>query len=248
MNTLPHLLARYRARERGVTLVELLIAVAMAVFLLAGLFTIVFSTRRVYASQNLMAQLQDNERMAMTMISDVVQQAGYYPDPTQYTQTGSFPVSGAFATVGQSVVGTYSAAAPGDTITVRYMTASGDLMINCTGGTNSSGATQLYVNQFLIDASGYLACSLNGAANVELVSGLQNMSILYGVKTDFTFDNGAPDSYMNASQMSAINWMNVITAKITLTFVNPLASQPGQPATIVFQRVVAVMHETGVTT
>jgi hypothetical protein len=45
--------------------------------------------------------------------------------------------------------------------------------------------------------------------------------------------------------MTPANWLNVYSAKITLTFTNPLAGQPGQagaPA-IAFTRVVGVMSK-----
>ena len=243
-----------RRHQHGMTLIEILIAMGISLFLLGGLFTIVGNTRRVYGAQNQMAQLLDDERMAMTMISDVIQNSGYFPNPTIYTAAGLFPAVGAFTTVGQSIVGTHpSTAAPGDTITLRFATASGDGMINCTGGTNTSGAPALYTNKFSIDAAGNLACSLNGAAATPLVSGLTNLQILYGVKTDFSLNNGAVDSYLTASEMLvAANWANVICVKITLTFANPLynAVTPGLniPQTISFTRVVGVMRDTGVTT
>jgi hypothetical protein len=36
--------------------------------------------------------------------------------------------------------------------------------------------------------------------------------------------------------------------QVTLTFVNPMAAQPGQPATVTFIRNIAVMYKTGVAT
>jgi len=229
------------------TLVELLVAISIAVFMLAALLTIVQNTRRAYGTQAQMSQLQDNERLAMTLMGDVIQESGYYPNPTLYTAAGALPVTGVFATAGQAVFGTTA-----DTISVRFMTAAGDGMINCTGGTNTTAATVTYVNQFLIDANGNLNCVLtsNGvvAAAQPLVSGITNLSILYGVKTDFSVNNGAVDSYLTAAQMTVADWSHVISVRITLTFTNPLAGQAGQPATIPFQRVVAVMGQTGVIT
>jgi type IV pilus assembly protein PilW len=121
-------------------------------------------------------------------------------------------------------------------------------VINCIGGTNTSGATQLYVNAFSIDNQGRLVCVFNGAAAVPLVQGLQNLQVSYGVKTDFSVDNRSVDSYLRANEMTATNWSNVISVRITLNFTNPLAGQPGQPATIPFTRVIDLMGQTGVKT
>ncbi len=67
----------------GFTLIELMIALLIGVFLLGALLTIVQTNRAVFGDQNKMAQLQDAERMAMTMMSDVIQSAGYFPGSVQ---------------------------------------------------------------------------------------------------------------------------------------------------------------------
>jgi type IV pilus assembly protein PilW len=247
----PHRPSRLTARpprQQGLTLVELMIAMGIAVFLLAGLLTIVDNTRRTFTTQNVMAQLQDNERLAMTLLGDVIQSAGYFPDPTLYTANGSLPADATFASAGQAIVGTANAALPGDTITIRFLTVPNDNVMNCTGGTNPGGGPQLYTNAFSVDLQGNLRCAVNGAASVPLVSGVQNLRILYGVKTNFAVDNGAADSYLRANEMLPAYWSNVITVKLVLTFVNPLAGLPNQPPSILFERVVDVMSRSGVKT
>src|ERR1700761_89521 len=119
---------------RGFTLIELMIALTIGIFLLGALLTIVQTNRTVFGDQNKMAQLQDGERMAIAMMSDVIQSAGYFPTPyPPYNNTliGSLIPAGQFAG-GQALYGTYSATAPGDQISVRYMTASGDGILNCS--------------------------------------------------------------------------------------------------------------------
>src|ERR1700679_974619 len=105
--------------QRGFTLIEILIALLIGVFLLAALLTIVQANRRVYGDQSQLAQLQDSERMAMTLMTDVIQMAGYYPNPTQNT-VDSLTAAGAFA-LGQPMTGQFSSTAPGDQISVRYV-------------------------------------------------------------------------------------------------------------------------------
>ena len=79
--------SRYRTLhdERGFTLIEILIALLIGLFLLGALLTIVQANRTVFGNQNKLAQLQDGERMAMTVMADVIQSAGYFPDPTTNT-------------------------------------------------------------------------------------------------------------------------------------------------------------------
>jgi type IV pilus assembly protein PilW len=238
--------------QRGFTLLEIMIAMAIGLFLTGALLTIVQSNKAVFANQNQLEQMQDSQRMAMTLMADVIQQAGYFPDPTTNTLSGTLLVSASppFAN-SQAMTGLYSATAPGDTIYVRYMTAGGDNILNCSGLSNPvGGPNKVYVNQFNVVAgvpSGQLTCTMNGTV-YTLVNGVTNLSVLYGVKTNLAAAGNNVDTYLNASQMTAANWQSVISVLIKLTFANPLysaVSPQGQAQFITIQRVVDVMNQTG---
>jgi type IV pilus assembly protein PilW len=239
-----------RRAQQGFTLVELSIAVLIGLFLLGGLLTLVQDMRRTFGAQNGLAQLQDSERLAMTLIADVIQAAGFFPDPTQQTAATSFTGVAPFAQLGQAIAGTRNAAAPGDTISVQFLTANNDGVINCTGNTNKTGGPLVYVNTFSVDApTGALLCQINNNPAVPLITGVTNLQILYGVKRNFVLTNNNVDTFVNAAQMGVNDWSNVICVKVTLTFTNPLfKTQPQQPATIPFTRVVTVMNRAGVNT
>jgi type IV pilus assembly protein PilW len=240
--------------QRGFTLLEIMIAMAIGLFLAGALLTIVQTNKAVFANQNQLEQMQDSQRMAMTLMADVIQQAGYFPDPTTNTLSSTLIASTAFGTFAnsQAITGLYSAATPGDAIYVRYMTAPQDGILNCSGLSNPNavgGANILYVNQFAVVPGvpgGQLICTMNGIA-YTLVNGVTNLSVLYGVKTNLAAAGNNVDTYLNASQMSASNWQNVISVLIKLTFNNPLYTQAGlgQAQTITIQRVVDVMNQTG---
>jgi type IV pilus assembly protein PilW len=243
-----HSPCRTRARDqRGFTLVELLVTVAIALFLLNGLVIVVQNVRKTYLNQQLLAQLQDQQRFAMTVIADVVQAGGYYPNPVLDTELSALPAVGPYV-AGQAIYGTYNAGIPGDTIGVRYMTAINDGVIVCTGGTNTAfNPTHSYINVFAVVGT-QLVCQLDGAAPVALVNGVTNLRIYYGVKRNFAFNDYNVDTYLTANQMLAADWANVSSVRVQLTFTNPLAAQPGQAPTITFQRVVEVMSRGGVHT
>jgi type IV pilus assembly protein PilW len=235
-------------RQQGYTLIELMVALLISLFLLAGLITLEQGMRSTYGNQSQLAQLQDNERFALTILGEVVQEAGYFPSPTVYTETTALPAAGAFAAK-QPITGVYSAAAPNDTLSVRFLTASGDTNINCTGGTNTSGAVLLYTNVFSISAGANpaLQCAVNGAAAQTLVNGVTNLEVWYGVKTNGAVTTNDVDSYLRASVMTAANWQNVTSVKVRLTFTNPLFGQPGQAATVQITRIIAVMQRSALT-
>jgi type IV pilus assembly protein PilW len=241
--------------QRGFTLVELMITVTIALFLLGGLVTILQNVRGAYNSQQALAQLSDQQRFAMTVLTDVIQAGGYFPDPVVWQPTTALPLAGAYA-AGQAFTGTYGAGAP-DSIGVRYRTGNGDGVILCDGSSNIAlpPGSQLYTNVFTVvppapPVPGQLTCSLNGAAAVVLVNGVQNLLVYYGVKRDFTTNDYNVDTYLRADQMSANDWSNLSSVRLIVTFTNPLFGQPGQapglqPATITFERVVEVMGRAG---
>lgn len=244
-----HAAAR-RVLQHGFTLVELMVTVAIATFLLFGLVTIVQNIRTAYANQNLLSQLQDAQRLAMIMMTDVIQEAGYFPNPVLNT-AADLPASGAFV-AGQSVYGTHAngANSPGDTLQVRYMTATGDGILTCHGVSNTTGANQVYTNTFSVNAANQLVCD-DGTGALPLVSGVTNLQVVYGVKRNFAAAGNDVDTYLTASQMLAADWANLTSITITLTFVNPMAGNSttvvNQPATVNFTRVIAIMSRTGQT-
>jgi type IV pilus assembly protein PilW len=249
-----HSSAQALRRQQGFTIVELMIALLIGLFLLGGLMTLVQDNRRTFSSQNQLSQLQDSERLAMTIISDVIQAAGYFPDPTTNTATSSLTAGGGML-AGQALLGAANGAT-GDKITVRYATTNGDGILNCTGSSNVTGnvAPQLYTNIFSV-ANGQLVCNMNGQDNplVGATTGTPNaiiinkLTVLYGVSSTGVGSN--VDSYVSAAGVT--NWNKVISVQVTLIFQNPLYSLTvlgvgKQPPTLQFSRVVGVMNQTGI--
>lgn len=243
------------AHQRGFTLLEIMIAMTIGLFIAGALVTVVQSNKRVFLNQNQLEQMQDGQRMAMTLMADIIQSAGYFPDPTTNTLGSTLIAAGSFAN-SQAITGVYSAATPGDTISVRYMTAPQDGILNCSGLSNANpvgGANILYVNKFNIVVTGgvgQLTCTMTAGAvtnTYTLVNGVTNLSVMYGVKTSAGAAGNNVDTYLNAGQMTAAYWQSVISVRIMLTFTNPLyvAAGQGQAATITVQRVVDVMNQTG---
>jgi type IV pilus assembly protein PilW len=261
MRTAARSSANSTGRQTGFSLVELSVALVIATFLLAGLFTIEQSTRKTSDQQTELAQLQDNERLAMTIMTDVIQAAGFFADPTANTALTSLPTAPAptlFSTTGQGVYGTTTAGT--DSIYVQYMSEgpTTDSMILCNGQPTPNVAGGVaYINQFSVDtvnnqllctASTNIASVVANLTNppVVLVEGVENLTILYGIATTGT--NGySVDTYMTATQVTAANkWLDVSSVKVTLTFTNPLKKQPGQKPQVTFERVIGVMARTGV--
>jgi len=217
-------------RGRGMGLIELLIAMALMMLLIAGMLSVLAGTRQTSLSQGQMAQLQDDQRLALAMLTNVVQQAGYFPSPTTSTSAIELPSNATFASAGQAIVGT-DGGASGDTLVVRYEAGTADGTMDCNGGVN---AGLVLTNTFSVDANGNLNCAVAqgaaaAAAAQTLAGNVQNFQVLYGV--DLLGDRSSLE-YLPASAMTAANWASVISVRVSLTFQNPLAALPGQPATL----------------
>ncbi|HEV2287080.1 MAG TPA: PilW family protein [Steroidobacteraceae bacterium] len=254
MNTERRFPADPRRNARGFTLVELMVTIAIALFLLGGLVTIVQTVRRAYTSQQALVQLQDQQRFAITLLTDVIQSGGYFDNPTGDTVLSALPAVAPNFGSGQAFYGTQGAAAPaaGDTIYVRFRTAQNDGIINCSGSQNTAfNPDHVYTNEFYVNpGTGQLMCSLDGAAGVPLVNGVVNLQIYYGVKRSVPFSDYNVDTYEQANAMQVPNdWDQISSVRVVVTFANPLWGSPNQPVTtqqyITFERVIQVMSRAG---
>jgi type IV pilus assembly protein PilW len=247
--------------ERGFTLVELMVTVAIALFLIGGLLTVLQNVRGAYNNQQALSQLQDQQRFAMTVLTDVIQAGGYFPDPVQWEPVTSLPASGNYG-LGQAFYGTHPGGTAADTIGVRYRTEQNEDVIFCDGSINTTQDPDgLFVNQFTVvppagNKPGQLQCQVTnvatGAVNtVPIVNGVQNLLIYYGVKRNAVPVDYNVDTYLTADQMTAADWNNISSVRVVVTFTNPLCTpvcQPGQQPTIQFERVIEVMSRAGVHT
>ena len=235
-----------RVNQSGYSLIELVIAILIALFLIGGVIVVEQGVHRAYADESGVGKLQDEERFAMSMLTDVVSSAGYFPSPTTTSIAAALPATGSPLNMqaGQSVYGPASAgSAPVDSIYVRYMTASGDGISLCDGTTNTTGANVSYTSHIYVLAN-QLNCQVQPGtatanAAVPLLNGVTDMQVWYGVNTSGTDNN--VDTYKQSGSMTAGNWQSVSSVMIQLTFQNPLAGAPGQNPTVTFRRVIGVM-------
>jgi type IV pilus assembly protein PilW len=247
-------------RSRGFTLVELMVAMVIGLFITAGLVSLVQAMKRTNTSQSGLSQLQDNERMAMSLIGNAVQSAGYYPNPmvnsanTFFTAVTGQPYTASQAlVVGQSMSGAHASSTVADSLVLRYTSAGNDNIINCAGGTVAAQTT--WTQTITVDANNNLECIVyNGAATttVQMIPGVLNFQVVYGVQTSGSALYNSVDTYLTADQVTAgTYWSQVRSVLVFVTFANPLAGQPGQSTigtTITFSRAFVVMNKTGVDT
>ena len=253
--------------QKGFTLLETLIALGVSLFLVLGLDVIFMSNHAGFLALSKWAQLEDNEIMAMNIIGNVVQSAGYYNNPQgQLISTALAGIAAGTVTTpigitfsaGQSVFG--GNVNGSDVIAVRAYHNNNSGAIDCTG---STAGTDEVISAFSVDASGNLQCTtydINTATAIApqtLVTGLSTaagtpgMVLLYGTDpgstgyaTQYKCASATPCQAINTTSPALIlssDWMTVRSVRVTLNFVNPLAAYPGQPATLAFTKVFSFM-------
>lgn len=242
-----------KCNMRGFSLIELMIAIFITVFLVAGMLGIIVSMRGSFKTQDQLQRTQESERFALTVLDTTIRAAGFFTDPKTNTLTTAFPVpptaspDGTLFAAMQSLSGTTGIGAANDTVNVRFQTASGDGLLNCLGDTNSSGAAVTWTNSFKVNAANQLVCavSTNGGpppAEVALVDNVASMKVFYGVDTN---GDGSADQYVTSAAIDALSaWSNVNSVRLQITFQDLVNSTPGIPVSLpVLTHIISLMNK-----
>ncbi len=144
------------SRQRGVTLVELMIAMLVGLFLMGGVLMVFDRTKQAYRYQNGLAQVQEQGRFAIAFLTQSLRVAGF---------PGDNPPAG------NRIQGTDGAT---DSVTVR-LRDNRDCRDVATAG--------VAVNRFRINANN-LECSGDGITWDVYVQNVEDMQIMYGEDLD----------------------------------------------------------------
>ena len=197
-------------RQHGLTLVEILVALVISLFLLAGLLQLFVSTRQSSRIQENLSRVQENGRFAIEYVSRVVRLAGYRSRDTIEQEKSFREAFGVNAFQGGTQDGV-------EFITVRFEGENaGDGQIrNClnqiiNASSVSSDTLRISGNTLQCQA----VTPLGGVAQTQpIVDDVESMQILYGERVDTMM------RYVPAASVS--NWNNVFSVRITLTLRTP---------------------------
>ena len=215
-----------RRRRRGMTLVELLVALSLGALLMLAASAVLLAASGSYSDQSASARLDDNGRYALDTIARAVRQSAYVnwdssAAPLFHAPHDSANIAGLDAhSLGKNNDG-ISQALPGgmfgsDVLAVRYDGAGesegGDgSVLNCAGfgvGAANSEAQRgwsiFYAAQGA-DGEGELRCKYRGANGWgadAIIRGVDAFQVLYGLDTD-TPPDGVANRYVNASALYA---------------------------------------------
>jgi type IV pilus assembly protein PilW len=147
---------RSPASQRGVTIVELMIAMVLGLFLMSSVYFVYSKTKQTYRYQTALAQVQEQGRFAMDVLTQSLRIAGFPGDNVP---------------PGNKIEGTDGAS---DIVVVRYRNDV-DCRDVATGG--------VAINRFRINA-GDLECSGDGVDWDVFVRNVEDMQVLYGEDLD----------------------------------------------------------------
>ena len=201
-------------RQRGVSLVELMVGVALSLFVLAGIITVYAANRQSFRVLSDLAEIQEVGRFAVDTIARAVRLAGYQGDsPSEWVlgalsqaNGGVDVISGANDDASDANIkdGT-------DSFTVVYQASSDGLFADCLG-LNTAAAGSNISNTFSVSPSNALQCSTDGGTtHTTLLENVENMQVLYGVDTD---GDQQANSYVTANKVS--DWDDVVSLRLAL--------------------------------
>lgn len=198
------------SHQTGLSLVELLIAMAISVTLLAGITQIVLSNKDTYNFQQSQSINQENSRFAYYFVDQVLEKAGYIQAP-QNTRDAIFPSIAATSQCALFKAGqVISNSLEGTGLCIRFQRAeSADT--DCQG--NAIASDNAIVTRLFFDATNNsLRCGAQGAAAVELVDNIENVVFSYGISNDADGIGRSADAYLT----TPTEWEKIIAVQMAV--------------------------------
>ena len=179
-----------RQSQKGLSLIELMIAITLSIFITAAMISLFVNSKQNYRLNENMSRLQENARFAMAFLARDIRMADYRTCVTADRR--------ADAIAGTNNTGLNSS----DTVTVIWQTN------DCDAGV----APRTTVFSIRSGSSGAPALfrSVNGV-NTELVEGIENLQILYGEDTD---NDDVPNYYVDSASIT--NMAQAVSVRLTV--------------------------------
>lgn len=189
-------------RQQGLSLIEIMVAMALSLILLAGVSQIFLSSKTSYNLQDGLGRLQENARFALDILSHSISLTAYSgtlsPLDNALDSTNSKENFSPNPNLGFTVANNNAS----DTIEVHYKSNT-DCLGNATGG---EAHDRFYVN------GSNLMCLGNGSATPGVIAeGIENLQILYGEDTN---NDAIANVYVNADNVT--DWNAIVSVRVAI--------------------------------
>lgn len=224
--------------QTGLTLIELMISMVIGLFLLLSISSVYLSNLKSGVKRDQYSLLEDNARLALDSMSQVIEHAGYQGTARMVDDKFiSEKVSSNACVVNNNTLYTSFDKTKddnsgdqftGDRIGVVYLgsaafntdcagnTAPANCQIGNPANTSASQLSRIY-NAFYIDKvnnDGKLKCIGSRTVGAQLIAdNIENMQITYGIDSD---DDLTIDQYVDASAINKGDWGQVKSVQIAV--------------------------------
>lgn len=196
-------------RQCGLSLIELMIAVAIGLLLIAVIGNVYLAGRQSFRDQDESARLQETGRFVLDMISRVTMEAGRVDIAPDNALQRFILIPGA----GLALDGLDGAGAA-DTLIIRFASTN-NVEVDCLGsGTGGTAAAPVVVTQTLafdgVDRE--LECTSSiGNATQPLASNVEDFQVTFGVDSNGAVGGWNVDQYVAPTTANAAN---ALTARV----------------------------------
>ncbi len=228
-------------RNIGFSLIELLVAMTIGLFLLAGIATSYVSSKGSSVKNNEYSVLEDNGRIALEIISQAIEHTGYRPI-NAYMETHPYILdevnvkSGTCTDSQESVVkdSIFTSAnitaddSDGDTLAVMHF-GDNNVFSDCGGQEMpaacrladpdqaqkeiSLDASKIY-SAFYLSGDKLLCAGSRGDTPQTVTENIENIQFLYGVASNNS--TNTVDRYLNAADMTEALWNSVVSIQVAI--------------------------------
>lgn len=188
--------------QRGLTLVELLVAMTLGLLVLLAISSLYIGSRATFRLQDDNARLQETGRYALEVMGRSIRQAGFWNMPINSVATAT-----AFG--GTPVTGVNAASPTPDSITVQYDGLDGDR--DCEG--TVLAANMVVTETYRLIGNNLVCDGVDaGAAFQPLVADIEDVQILYGLMNTPTDPLQSAVQY--APALTAADEGRVVSARV----------------------------------
>lgn len=211
------------ARQNGLSLVELMIAILVSSLLLAGVVQVMLAKKDTYTFQQAQSQVQENSRFSIAFLEDILEKTGFRQMP-QTTKLFVYKQKGASSDCATFDPGQVIAASKtGTGICIRYQEVVAD-DVDCTGeaigvaaSPNAPGYEEPVIERiYYNDTTNELLCGRDGGDAFPLVSDIEDFSLRYGIDSN---NDRVADKYVTAPASG--DWMKIVSLRFDVLTVAP---------------------------
>ena len=205
---------RPQAFQKGLSLVELMVALVLGLFVVGSLIGLYINTKETYLMTENMSRLQENGRIALNMMSRDIRWTDYRACVNNPLLPNA--LAGGSVSSGGGGGTEPGPGKPGDPISRQVIGQSGSDFITTRHQSNSCVQAQAIVTTDYRLKKNKSGLSYLARNDVEAVEGIQDLQVLYGEDTDNDF---VPNYYV--AWGSVVNAQQVVAVRLTVTAETP---------------------------